>query len=64
MVGSTTWPDLLGDYIFNGQEIANKGDVIVVTLGYRVGVLGFLSTGDSRLPGKHSVLKLSQNTSY
>uniref|UniRef100_A0A3B5BBJ7 Carboxylesterase type B domain-containing protein n=1 Tax=Stegastes partitus TaxID=144197 RepID=A0A3B5BBJ7_9TELE len=29
--------------LYNGQKIAEKGNVIVVTVGYRVGPLGFLS---------------------
>lgn len=34
------------------QEIADRGDVIIVSVGYCVGTLGFLSTGDSSFPGK------------
>ncbi|XP_008304984.1 bile salt-activated lipase-like, partial [Stegastes partitus] len=41
--------------IYNGQKIAEKGNVIVVTVGYRVGTLGFLSTGDSGLPGNYGL---------
>lgn len=44
--------NFLDNYLYSGQEIAERGNVIVVTLGYRVGTLGFLSTGDSNLPGK------------
>ena len=56
MVGGSMGPNFLNNYLYSGQEIADKGDVIVVSVGYRVGVLGFLSTGDSRLPGKASYL--------
>ena len=42
----------LNNYLYDGQEIADRGDVIVVTLGYRLGPLGFLSTGDSNIPGE------------
>lgn len=44
--------NFLDNYLYSGQEIAERGKVIVVTVGYRVGTLGFLSTGDSSLPGK------------
>lgn len=57
MSGSSTGPSILGNYLYSGQEIADKGDVIVVSFGYRLGVLGFLSTGDSRLPGKYGEIK-------
>jgi len=31
--------------VYDGAALANAGDVIVVTLNYRVGALGFLATG-------------------
>merc|ERR1712168_993156 len=43
------------DKLYDGQEIADRGDVIVVTLAYRVGTLGFLSTGDASLPGNYGL---------
>lgn len=52
MVGGSMGPNFLNNYLYSGQEIADRGNVIVVSVGYRVGVLGFLSTGDSQLPGK------------
>ncbi|KAF3848623.1 hypothetical protein F7725_015120 [Dissostichus mawsoni] len=36
---------------FSGQELADRGNVIVVSTGYRVGSLGFLSTGEPELAG-------------
>ncbi|XP_077441710.1 bile salt-activated lipase-like [Vanacampus margaritifer] len=41
--------------LYDGEEIAKRGNVIVVTIGYRVGTLGFLSTGDSLLPGNYGL---------
>ena len=38
--------------MYPGQGLALEGDVIVVTINYRVGVLGFLTTGDEHAPGK------------
>ncbi|KAM9734998.1 bile salt-activated lipase-like [Menidia menidia] len=42
-------------HLYGGQEIADRGNVIVVTLGYRVGALGFLSSGDSSMPGNYGL---------
>lgn len=51
-MGGSMGANFLDNYLYSGQEIADRGKVIVVTLGYRVGTLGFLSTGDSSLPGR------------
>ncbi|KAJ4920384.1 hypothetical protein JOQ06_024532 [Pogonophryne albipinna] len=40
---------------FSGQELAGRGNVIVVSIGYRVGSLGFLSTGEQELPGNYGL---------
>ncbi|KAJ3605877.1 hypothetical protein NHX12_027920 [Muraenolepis orangiensis] len=55
MWGGSMGANFLGNYLYSGQEIADRGDVIVVTLGYRVGTLGFLSSGDSSLPGNYGL---------
>ena len=52
MAGGSMGANFLENYLYSGQEIADRGDVIVVTIGYRVGTLGYLSTGDSSLPGR------------
>ncbi|KAK6185904.1 hypothetical protein SNE40_008040 [Patella caerulea] len=36
---------------FDGKRLAAYGDVVVVTMNYRYGPFGFLSTGDSVAPG-------------
>ncbi|CAJ1070932.1 bile salt-activated lipase-like [Xyrichtys novacula] len=51
LAGGSMGANFLDNYLYDGQEIADRGNVIVVTLGYRVGTLGFLSTGDPELPG-------------
>ncbi|PIK40998.1 putative cholinesterase 2 [Apostichopus japonicus] len=38
-----------------GTALAATGDVIVVAANYRLGVLGFLSTGDSASPGNYGM---------
>ena len=60
MVGGSMGPIFLNNY-YSGQEIADQGNVIVVSVGYRLGNLGFLSTGDSGLPGE---VKSCTFTSY
>uniref|UniRef100_A0A3B3D3U0 Carboxylic ester hydrolase n=1 Tax=Oryzias melastigma TaxID=30732 RepID=A0A3B3D3U0_ORYME len=58
---STNLPVMI--YLFGGaflmgasdDVLADRGDVIVVTVNYRVGTLGFLSTGDDRLPGNYGL---------
>lgn len=52
MGGGSMRPNFLNNYPYSGQDIADRDNVIVVLVGYRVGILGFLSTGDSSLPGK------------
>uniref|UniRef100_A0A671YUT6 Carboxylic ester hydrolase n=1 Tax=Sparus aurata TaxID=8175 RepID=A0A671YUT6_SPAAU len=55
LAGGSMGANFLDNYLYDGQEIADRGDVIVVTLGYRVGTLGFLSTGDSGIPGNYGL---------
>ncbi|XP_075885992.1 bile salt-activated lipase-like [Nelusetta ayraudi] len=55
LVGGSMGANFLDNYLYSGQEIADRGDVIVVTLGYRVGSLGFLSTGATDLPGNYGL---------
>lgn len=56
MIGGSMGPYNLDNYMYYGKEIADRGNVIVVTLGYRVGPMGFMSTGDSDLPGRYTHL--------
>ncbi|KAI1902555.1 hypothetical protein AGOR_G00017080 [Albula goreensis] len=42
--------------MFDGSVLAAYGNVIVVTMNYRLGVLGFLSTGDQWAKGNYGLL--------
>ncbi|XP_066503773.1 neuroligin-1 isoform X2 [Hoplias malabaricus] len=42
--------------MFDGSILASYGNVIVITLNYRLGVLGFLSTGDQAAKGNYGLL--------
>ncbi|KAL2099540.1 hypothetical protein ACEWY4_003934 [Coilia grayii] len=55
LVGASNGANFLDNYLYDGEEIANRGNVIVVTLSYRVGTLGFLSTGDEGIPGNYGL---------
>ncbi len=52
LLGSGQGANFLNNYLYDGQEIADRGNVIVVTFNYRVGSLGFLSSGNAEAPGK------------
>lgn len=54
MGGDSMGGNVLDNYLYDGQEIADRGNIVFVSVAYRVGVLGFLSTGDSNLPGEKS----------
>ncbi|XP_063237165.1 acetylcholinesterase-like [Bacillus rossius redtenbacheri] len=45
---------------FDGSHLAVRGDVIVVTVNYRVGVFGFLSTRNSSAPGNLGLMDVVQ----
>ena len=51
LIGGSQGANFLNNYLYDGEEIAVRGNVIVVTINYRLGPLGFLSTGDANLPG-------------
>ncbi|XP_053277499.1 bile salt-activated lipase [Pleuronectes platessa] len=55
MLGASNDAAILGDSLYDGKEMADRGGVIVVSVNYRVGTLGFLSFGDARLPGNYGL---------
>ncbi|KAM8996345.1 bile salt-activated lipase [Ara ararauna] len=54
-LGGSQGANFLNNYLYDGEEIAVRGNVIVVTINYRLGPLGFLSTGDANLPGNYGL---------
>uniref|UniRef100_G1P7M1 Carboxylic ester hydrolase n=1 Tax=Myotis lucifugus TaxID=59463 RepID=G1P7M1_MYOLU len=55
LLGSAQEKSFFNNYEYDGEEIATRGNVIVVTFNYRLGTLGFLSTGDANLPGNYGL---------
>ncbi|XP_073727545.1 bile salt-activated lipase [Misgurnus anguillicaudatus] len=53
--GGSQGANFLDNYLYDGRELADRGKVIVVTLNYRLGTLGFLSSGDDELPGNYGL---------
>ncbi|XP_067868410.1 bile salt-activated lipase-like isoform X2 [Heterodontus francisci] len=43
------------NFIYDGSQIAARGDVVVVSFNYRLGPLGFFSTGDANAPGNYGL---------
>ncbi len=44
---------------FPGHQLAAWGRTVVVTVNYRLGALGFLSTGDHHAPGNYGLLDMA-----
>ncbi|XP_054767789.2 uncharacterized protein LOC129275040 [Lytechinus pictus] len=42
--------------VFDGSTLASYAEAIVVTLNYRIGALGFFSTGDEVAPGNYGIM--------
>ncbi|XP_064379864.1 bile salt-activated lipase-like [Dromaius novaehollandiae] len=55
LFGESQGTNYLDNYLYDGEEIAVRGNVIVVTINYRLGPLGFLSTGDKNAPGNYGL---------
>ncbi|KAK7899550.1 hypothetical protein WMY93_020403 [Mugilogobius chulae] len=55
LLGASNDVEFLGQSLYDGEELAHRGNVIVVTVNYRVGTLGFLSSGDQRMPGNYGL---------
>nr|AAH96893.1 Carboxyl ester lipase, like [Danio rerio] len=55
LLGGGQGANFLDNYLYDGEEIADRGNVIVVTFNYRVGSMGFLSTGDADAPGNYGL---------
>ncbi|GBP14933.1 Neuroligin-4, Y-linked, partial [Eumeta japonica] len=59
--GLYTWGEFVrgASNLFQGHILASFYGVVVVTLNYRLGALGFLSTGDENSPGNYGILDQS-----
>ncbi|CAL8343766.1 unnamed protein product [Lota lota] len=55
LLGASNDVPFLSNSLYDGNEMADRGGVIVVSVNYRVGTLGFLSTGDARMPGNYGL---------
>ncbi|KAG8576853.1 hypothetical protein GDO81_010001 [Engystomops pustulosus] len=55
LLGGGQGGNFFDNYLYDGEELALRGNVIVVTFNYRVGPLGFLSTGDANVPGNYGL---------
>ena len=49
---------------FPGHQLAAWGKVVVVTVNYRLGALGFLSTGDHHAPGNYGLLDMAMGLKW
>ncbi|KAF6019166.1 CEL [Bugula neritina] len=42
-------------HFYDPSVMVAQGEVVVVTINYRIGALGFMSTGDDKLPGNYGL---------
>ena len=42
-----------GGSLFDGSVLASEGDIIVITMNFRLNYHGFLSSGDDRMRGRN-----------
>uniref|UniRef100_A0A4W3K9R7 Carboxylic ester hydrolase n=1 Tax=Callorhinchus milii TaxID=7868 RepID=A0A4W3K9R7_CALMI len=54
-LGASQGIDIMNSTLYDGYEIAHHGNVIVVTINYRLASLGFLSTGDENGRGNYGL---------
>lgn len=43
------------DETFDGGPLVTRGDVVVVTINYRLNIFGFLGLNDSAVPGNYAI---------
>lgn len=41
--------------IYNPVAVVTRGNIVFITINYRIGVLGFLSSGDKAIPGNYGL---------
>lgn len=56
MLGSSWGANFLDNWLYDLESMVRHGNVIGVSLNYRMGPLGFLSTGDDESPGNYGML--------
>ncbi|KAK2749394.1 hypothetical protein FQN57_006326 [Myotisia sp. PD_48] len=44
-----------GDPLYDGSQMASRGDVVVVTINYRLGPLGFMTLDDNKTKGNFAI---------
>nr|CAB3264349.1 neuroligin-4, X-linked [Phallusia mammillata] len=55
-MGSGWGANFLDNWLYDQEPLTLHGNVVSVSLNYRLGPLGFLSTGDSAAPGNYGLL--------
>jgi len=56
VLGSSWGANLFDNWLYDLESMVRHGNLIGVSLNYRMGPLGFLSTGDSEAPGNYGFL--------
>ncbi|CAK8684419.1 unnamed protein product [Clavelina lepadiformis] len=56
VAGSGWGANFFDNWLYDQERMVRHGNVIAVTLNYRLGPLGFMSTGDDASPGNYGLL--------